>query len=1708
MAYQKTNWVDNVTKVTATRLNNMEKGIEDAQAIIPENAGSTGYVLTKTADGVEWSAAGAPTGDQVSEIVTQWLDDHPEATTTVADGSITMNKLDSNLQGKFTDLSEIDARVGKLADLDTATKASIVAAINEARNTVANNSVSLAKLTDDVLDVFDSYADGIAIRNGLLYLTHNGIAMGQGIEIATGGGGLSFATGRIDAQGFMHLVDADGFDIDDQFTPFYVGTGGGGGGGGGGNNATLNVSNTSGWISKSVPVGQSVTATFVWSSLEGDLQTGPGTMVVRVNGITKINRTVQQGNVSVNLTPLLSAGTNTVKITISDVYENVKTLSLSVSVITLEITSSFDDTAVYSNPFDFPYTPNGTGAKTIYFLVDGTQIGYATTSSTGRQSSYLIPAQTHGAHTLECYFTTDIDGETVESNHLVFSFMYAVDGNIGVIISSSFDSAITVPQYTTLQIPYVVYNPASLTTQVLLKVNGTMVSSQSVDRAKQTWTYRCDTRGSFTLTIVAGTGEATSNKSFSLVVTQSDIDVEAEESNLALYLSAVGRSNNDSNRTSWSYENVSATMSNFNFTANGWVNDKDGNTVLRVSGDARVTIPYQIFDRNFISTGQSSVAGKTIEVDFATSNVKDYNTVVFSCWSGNRGLQITPQNAVIKSANTELNSLYKDNEHIRLTFVIEPLSENRLIYCYINGIMSRAVQYIADDNFAQATPVGITIGSNDAVLDIYTIRIYDKALTRYEALTNWIADTQNVDDMLDRYSRNQVYDNNVVTTESLPSSLPYMIIECAELPQFKGDKKTCSGSYVNKEDPSKSFTFTGCQINVQGTSSAIYYRKNYDLQFKSGFDMNGENFESYALRDGSIPFNRFVLKADVASSEGANNTELTMFYNDTCPYKTPEMQANSKVRWGIEGIPIGLFWYNTLTQTTQFLGKHNFNLPKRAPAPYGYTGDDQSWEWERNNSANVKFQDTDFTSQTWDQKEQKYYPTWYDDFEARFPSDEWRDYAALNEFLTWVKSTWRDEATNATLSPSVTYTLSTPTTVNQYPNDSSYTVVENTGTGGSKTYTITFTKDTPAYRLTKFRAEFGDYAEIDSAVFYYLFTEMFLMIDSRAKNMFVGFHGSPVTKSNRLMARKAVFEPYDMDTAIGTNNSGVLMFGYYLEDTDTVSSIISGGDSGASNANVFNAQDSVLWVNVRDAFRAEINTMYDTLRTGTKVWDYTKVEKRFEDHQNKWAEAIFNEDAYIKYLTPLIDPVTEDEQTGELIRTDRYLTMLQGSKTEQRKWWLWNRFRYMDSKFNSGDAVTNTINMRLFNSGTLTLTPATDLYLAVRFGGGSTPMMQRTSARTPVSFTYAQAAQEMETWIYSADMIVDVGDLSVFYPNECDFSHATRLERLQIGNATAGYSNSHLNVLNVQNSTMLRYLDVRNCPNLTQAIDLSGSKNIEEVYFDNTAITAIVLPNGGVLNTLHLPSTITTMRIENQPYLTELVMPSYENLSTLVLENAGTAIDSYNIVKNMQANGRIRIIGFEWTVETIEEVIHVLSSAKGIDANGQTVNYAQLSGVINVTNISAAEFYLFSQRYPDVTVRYTSMDTDLFYIFANQPDRAEIPAARGVFPGVTSWQRRGFSLRANSVVWFPHLESVKTQFYQYAQGNVSVGIGKQGDTEIAPASSTLLVLNSGGNVGKFYVPDDLVDEYKEATNWSAVADKIKPLSEAPYSNWNGGYYAE
>ena len=62
--------------------------------------------------------AAKPTVEELQTAVDNWLDDHPEATTTVEDGSITKAKLDSNLQGTVDEVPELKSAVAKIEVVD------------------------------------------------------------------------------------------------------------------------------------------------------------------------------------------------------------------------------------------------------------------------------------------------------------------------------------------------------------------------------------------------------------------------------------------------------------------------------------------------------------------------------------------------------------------------------------------------------------------------------------------------------------------------------------------------------------------------------------------------------------------------------------------------------------------------------------------------------------------------------------------------------------------------------------------------------------------------------------------------------------------------------------------------------------------------------------------------------------------------------------------------------------------------------------------------------------------------------------------------------------------------------------------------------------------------------------------------------------------------------------------------------------------------------------------------------------------------------------------------------------------------------------------------------------------------------------------------------------------------------------------------------
>lgn len=1229
--------------------------------------------------------------------------------------------------------------------------------------------------------------------------------------------------------------------------------------------------------------GKETLIKYTYSSTLSGEETGEGIATYTLNNKQVASETINQGEVSFNIGKYLALGDNILVVQVTDSYGATRKLTFKINAVSIAVTSTFDDSKAYTGAISFPYTPMGAVEKTIHFLVDDKETGTYITSVSNRQQTYSIPAQAHGAHTLDVYATATINDTEVESDHLRYDIISIVSGNNTPVIASSFRTA-EVEQFGTLLIPYIVYNPATTTSDITLSANGTVISDQTIDRTRQTWSYRAETPGELELKIACGSV----SKTFNLTVRESEIDVRPEEADLVLFLTSVNRSNNEEGKNIWNYREIFAVLTAFNYATNGWIKTVDGFVALRVNGDARVTIPYNSFANDFRSTG------KTIEFEFETRDVTDYDSVILSCMNAGIGLEVTAQKAIFRSEQTSIETQFKEDERVRISFVIEKKAENRLIFVYINGEICGLIQYPEQDNFTQPNPAGISIGSSDCTADIFNIRVYDNALNRYQLLDNYIADMDNLELKRKLYARNNIYDDygNLSYEKLANQNISFTIV--GELPTFKGDKKTVTLVYEDREHPERSWVATGVEIDVQGTSSQWYPRKNFKTKCKQGFTMTatGEHADKVAIFEEEIPVNVFCFKADFAESSGVHNTGMARLIDYILRgmgFLTEAQKADPRVRTTVNGRP-SVMWHQASEDAEKTsLGKYNFNNDKSTNETFGFKAGCESWEILNNTSDRVLFKRSDYIT-----VDSEGNIEWLKDFEARYPDGN-EDYTNLKRLTDWLVSV----------------------------------------------------KDNP----TKFRTEADQYLDMNFMLSYYTITELFAMVDQRAKNMFLTtFDG---------IRWICIF--YDNDTVCGLNNEGVAAFDYTVEYHDQI-----------GNKDVWNGAESTLWNNIEQAYSKEIAAMYAEMRS-KKLLTYEECIRFFDTEQgDAWCEAVYNEDSWYKYVRPLLD-----EGNGS------YLYAAQGSRKMHRRWWLYNRFKYMDSKYIAGDYKNDFATLRLYTpsewegvepNADMTITSYAGQYVNVQYG--SYTAGTRSQKNIPVHIK-APAIQfnDTETIIFGAGQISSLGDISSLYPGSVDVSKMTKLVELIIGSGAEGYRNTNMEVLSVGANNLLRKLDIRNCPNLKQAIDLALCSNIREIWAEGTGTSAVVLPEGGNLTLLHLPDTITNLTVRNQTELTDagLILDGVRNLSTIRWENTNKAnvlsiIDRCFALDTMKLE-RVRLIGVDWTLSTLDPIIKLIS-LKGLDENGNNVDKAIITGKCYVSVATDSQINKLKAAFPELAITY------------------------------------------------------------------------------------------------------------------------------------------
>lgn len=1235
--------------------------------------------------------------------------------------------------------------------------------------------------------------------------------------------------------------------------------------------------------------GKETLIKYTYSSTLSGEETGEGIATYTLNNKQVASETINQGEVSFNIGKYLSLGDNILIVQVTDSYGATRKLTFKINAVSISITSTFDDSKAYTGAITFAYTPVGSLTKVIHFKIDGEEIGTVETAISNRQQTYSLPSQVHGAHTLEVYATATVDETDIESEHLFYDVICISSGSNTPVIASSFKIT-EIEQYDTLLISFIVYSPASSNSEITLSANGQVVSAQTVDRTKQAWSYRANDAGALTLTITCGS----ISKTFNVNVTESPIVVEPETQDLELYLTSQNRSNSDTNKEEWKFNDITALFSGFNWKNNGWVKDDNGYSCLRVSGGASVTLPLHLFASDFRATG------KTIEFEFMVHDVYNYNTPVISCWSGDRGIQITSQTALLKSEQSSIDTRFKDEERIRLAFVVEKRADNRLVGIYVNGIKSGSMQYPDADNFMQSVPVDIIIGCSDATIDIYNIRSYNNNLNRYQLLDNYIADMGDVEKKRDLYLRNQIYDDyGSVSFQKVNKMIDCLVFE-GDLPQYKGDKKT-NKVYLFSSANSSSDWIADVKNNVQGTSSQYYPRKNHKFEFIDGitYPETGIKEDSYQVTDDVLPAAVFCVKTDFAESSGTHNTGVANMIDTMLKEMnilTDAQKTDPKVRTTVAGRPCLLFHKETSDSAPVFIGKVNLNTDKAAENTFGFKPGDESWEFLNNTSDLTLFKTGDMTG-------------WEDNIEARYPDGN-TDITNVREVFEWVNSCKGN--------------------------------------------------------IEKFKSEFDQYFDKEQVVFYALITLALGMTDQRAKNMFL----------TKIGNGRWMFIFYDNDTLIPINNEAVIEFLYNVEISDVI-----------GNKNVWNGADSELWKLVEEAFADDIREMYYTMRQrGILSYDRL-IEYLYKRQAEKWSEAIYNEDGYFKYEQPLTEGYLDYSQSHEnpqIVKTGAYLYALQGSRELYGKWIWKNRFLYLDSKFLAGSVLGDTAVFRTYTPAVwtgivpcadITLTSFNAMYFNVKWG--SVTRSQRVGFNDSFKMVAPEGMtfNDTETIIYGASLITSLGDLSALYPGSVDVSKMTRLKELIIGSTVEGYQNQNMTVLYVGNNRMLKLLNMANCPNYTQPINVSGCDNLEELYAQGSATTAVLLPAAGNMRTMHLPETITSLTMLNQINITDagLILDGVQNLSTIRWENTNKAnvlsiIDRCFALDTMKLE-RVRLIGVDWTLSTLDPIIKLIS-LKGLDENGNNVEKAVITGKCYVSVATDAQINKLKAAFPELTITY------------------------------------------------------------------------------------------------------------------------------------------
>lgn len=318
---------------------------------------------------------------------------------------------------------------------------------------------------------------------------------------------------------------------------------------------------------------------------------------------------------------------------------------------------------------------------------------------------------------------------------------------------------------------------------------------------------------------------------------------------------------------------ITSTWTGFSGVNDGWIlSTEDNQKVLRVLAGQRINIAYNPFAQ-YVTDPESSM---TLEFDFKVRNVTDPEDsqvigINETNLAGNMiGLRMNAMRAFLLTTSNQVEAQqdWQWQEDVRTHVSIninhsviaqEDATAMSLVRVFINGVINREFKFATDryNEFCASalSNGGITIGSDSADIDIYSIRCYtNKQLSATNIVKNWISTLPTSEQKLKVRQDNAIVDeaSGLISAELVRGqgkrvliwhgTEPYQYLASKqkgywEIFQYNADgtiNPDCSGTickasylaYLN--DP----TVQCLEASRQGTTANTYYYSNLQTKIK------------------------------------------------------------------------------------------------------------------------------------------------------------------------------------------------------------------------------------------------------------------------------------------------------------------------------------------------------------------------------------------------------------------------------------------------------------------------------------------------------------------------------------------------------------------------------------------------------------------------------------------------------------------------------------------------------------------------------------------------------------------------------------------------------------------------------------------------------------------------------------------------------------